>query len=82
MEPHAEQKRAWGAFCAKLGKRGVARAPHEGPRDYATRAAAALPAAGEAIRVSLGWTTQPGDIDRFVEAWTKIYDRTRRREAA
>jgi cysteine desulfurase len=39
-------------------------------------------AAGEAIRVSLGWTTQPGDIDRFVEAWGKIYDRTRRREAA
>ena len=39
-------------------------------------------AAGEAIRVSLGWTTQPGDIDRFVEAWRKIYDRTRRREAA
>lgn len=39
-------------------------------------------AAGEAIRVSLGWTTQPGDIDRFVDAWRKIYDRTRRREAA
>lgn len=39
-------------------------------------------AAGEAIRVSLGWTTQPGDVDRFVEAWSKIYDRTRRREAA
>ncbi len=38
--------------------------------------------AGEAIRVSLGWTTQPGDVDLFVQAWTKIYDRTRRREAA
>lgn len=39
-------------------------------------------AAGEAIRVSLGWTTQPGDIDRFIAAWSNIYDRTRRREAA
>jgi len=43
-------QRAWIAFCAKLGRRGLARAPHEGPRDYASRAAAALPAAADAIR--------------------------------
>lgn len=41
---------AWLAFCRKLGARGVPRAPYEGPRDYAERAATTLPAAGEAIR--------------------------------
>ena len=41
---------AWRAFCAKLGARGVARAPQEGPRDYAERAAGTLPASGDAIR--------------------------------
>ncbi|MEW6353460.1 MAG: DUF3488 and transglutaminase-like domain-containing protein [Pseudomonadota bacterium] len=30
-------------FCAKLARRGVVRAPHEGPMDFAARAAAALP---------------------------------------
>jgi hypothetical protein len=44
---------AWRAFCRKLAKRGVERAPHEGPRDYATRAASALPAARAAI-LSIG----------------------------
>jgi hypothetical protein len=34
---------AWRQFCRKLGARGVARAPHEGPRDYAERAARSLP---------------------------------------
>ncbi len=43
-------QRAWQAFCRKLGARGLARAPHEGPRDYSERAAAGLPAAGEPIR--------------------------------
>jgi len=38
-------QKAWRAFCRKLAMRGVERAPHEGPRDYATRAARALPAA-------------------------------------
>lgn len=41
---------AWAQFCRKLGARGVARAPHEGPRDFAERAAHDLPAAGEPIR--------------------------------
>jgi transglutaminase-like putative cysteine protease len=43
-------QRAWRAFCRKLGARGVARAPHEGPRDYSERAAARLPASGDPIR--------------------------------
>jgi len=40
---------AWNHFCRKLGARGVARAPHEGPRDFAERAARNLPSAREAI---------------------------------
>jgi hypothetical protein len=42
-------QRAWRTFCRKLARRGVARAPHEGPRDYSTRAARALPASRGAI---------------------------------
>ena len=42
-------QRAWRAFCAKLAARGVERSPHEGPRDYAERAARALPGARRAI---------------------------------
>jgi len=34
-------------------------------------------AAREAIRVSLGWATQPEDIDRLVENWGMVYRRTR-----
>jgi transglutaminase-like putative cysteine protease len=41
---------AWNVFCRKLGAKGVARAPHEGPRDYSERAARNLPSAGESIR--------------------------------
>ena len=41
---------AWNDFCLKLGAKGVARAPHEGPRDYSERAARSLPSADEAIR--------------------------------
>ncbi len=43
-------QRAWEAFCRKLGARGLARAPHEGPRDYSERAAAGLPDTAGAIR--------------------------------
>jgi transglutaminase-like putative cysteine protease len=42
-------QRAWRAFCRKLASRGIERSPHEGPRDYATRAARALPAARRTI---------------------------------
>ena len=39
---------AYDRLCRKLGRAGVARAPHEGPRDYLARAAGLLPeAAGE-----------------------------------
>jgi transglutaminase-like putative cysteine protease len=42
-------QRAWAAFCAKLAARGVERAPSEGPRDFAERAARSLPAARRPI---------------------------------
>jgi transglutaminase-like putative cysteine protease len=42
-------QKAWQAFCRKLAARGVERASHEGPRDYAARAARALPASRRAI---------------------------------
>jgi transglutaminase-like putative cysteine protease len=43
-------QRAWQKFCRKLGAHGIARAAHEGPRDYAERAARRLPAAAAAIQ--------------------------------
>ena len=42
-------QRAWRAFCRKLEACGIERAPHEGPRDFAQRAARARPAARRAI---------------------------------
>ncbi|HWM44194.1 MAG TPA: DUF3488 and transglutaminase-like domain-containing protein [Burkholderiales bacterium] len=42
-------QKAWRAFCRKLAARGVERSPAEGPRDFATRAARALPAARRSI---------------------------------
>jgi cysteine desulfurase len=30
-------------------------------------------AANEAIRVSLGWTSAPGDIERFISAWASLH---------
>jgi transglutaminase-like putative cysteine protease len=42
-------QRAWRAFCLKLAARGVERSPSEGPRDFAERAARALPSARRAI---------------------------------
>jgi len=42
-------QKAWRAFCQKLAKRGVERAANEGPRDYAARAARAIPAARVSI---------------------------------
>jgi transglutaminase-like putative cysteine protease len=42
-------QKAWRAFCGKLARRGVERAPHEGPRDYTTRAARAVPDARRMI---------------------------------
>jgi hypothetical protein len=48
MRPDPVQK-AWRAFCRKLAACGLERAPHEGPRDYSTRAARALPGSRRAI---------------------------------
>ena len=42
-------QRAWRVFCRKLSAKGVERAPQEGPRDYAERAARMLPGARRAI---------------------------------
>jgi transglutaminase-like putative cysteine protease len=42
-------QKAWRAFCRKLAARGVERGPSEGPRDYATRAARAVPTARTSI---------------------------------
>lgn len=42
--------RAWLALSRKLARKDLARAPHEGPRDYAERVAAALPEAAEPVR--------------------------------
>jgi transglutaminase-like putative cysteine protease len=42
-------QRAWRAFCLKLERSGVERSPTEGPRDFAARAARALPAARRPI---------------------------------
>jgi hypothetical protein len=42
-------QRAWRAFCLKLARNGVERSPSEGPRDFAERAARAIPAARRPI---------------------------------
>jgi hypothetical protein len=41
---------AWQLFCRKLAARGMACAPHEGPRDYSERAARNFPLAEASIR--------------------------------
>lgn len=43
-------QRAWLRFCEALARRGIEREPHEGPRDFAERAAQRLPGAGTSIR--------------------------------
>ena len=37
--------------------------------------------AASAIRVSLGWASAPDDVERFVDAWGRLYVRTRRAAA-
>jgi cysteine desulfurase len=34
-------------------------------------------AAASAVRISLGWASTPDDADRLVEAWGRLYARTR-----
>jgi transglutaminase-like putative cysteine protease len=45
-------ERAWRAVCKRLARRGLKRAPAEGPLDYGERAAAALPPGGA---VAMRW---------------------------
>ncbi len=49
VRPDPVQK-AWLAFCGKLAAAGIARAPHEGPRDFTERAAGARPVQAGEIR--------------------------------
>jgi cysteine desulfurase len=42
---------------------------------------ASAEAAGCSIRASLGWANTTADVDRFVEAWTKLYARVSHRAA-
>jgi len=66
-------QRAWLAFCRKLGARGLERAPSEGPRDYAERAARSLPTSDDAIRriadlyigLRYGSESGPGRLDEL-----------------
>jgi cysteine desulfurase len=36
--------------------------------------------AGSALRISLGWNTQDGDVTKCVEAWQALYRRTRQNQ--
>jgi transglutaminase-like putative cysteine protease len=47
-------QKAWLAFCAKAARRGVVRAPAEGPLDYGARASAAMPEQAETVREITG----------------------------
>jgi protein-glutamine gamma-glutamyltransferase len=47
--PAPEALRLYREFCGRLERAGVARAPHEGPRDFAQRIAVARPALAPAV---------------------------------
>jgi protein-glutamine gamma-glutamyltransferase len=49
---------AWQRFCAKLRRRNIARRPHEGPLDFAARAAKARPRRAEEIHAIAGLYAQ------------------------
>ncbi len=52
--PAEPAQRLWLAFCAKLGRKGLVRAPAEGPLDYTERAATHLPQRAAAMRAIAG----------------------------
>ena len=52
--PAEPTQRLWLAFCAKLGRTGLVRAPAEGPLDYTERAATHLPQRAAAMRAIAG----------------------------
>lgn len=66
-------QRAWLAFCRRLRDAGVDRAPHEGPRDFAQRAALHLPHASASITdiaqrylsLRYGQAASPSEVDGF-----------------
>ncbi len=72
MRRESAVQRAWLRFCAKLGRVGVERAAHEGPVDYAARAAERLPRRADAIRaiarlyVDLRYGPR-ADVERLLE---------------
>jgi transglutaminase-like putative cysteine protease len=64
---------AWQRFCRKLARRGAARHPTEGPRDYAQRIAQQFPEVAEDvrtigelyIRLRYGKRARPDDLQRL-----------------
>jgi cysteine desulfurase len=49
-----------------------------GPSNVLAAMGVAPDRAASAIRISLGWASTPGDVDRLVEVWGRLYARTRR----
>jgi cysteine desulfurase len=52
-----------------------------GPSHVLAAMGIAAEEAQTAIRVSLGWASTEADVDRFVGAWARLYERTRARAA-
>jgi transglutaminase-like putative cysteine protease len=76
--------RAYATLCRKLGRSGLARAPHQGPVDYGAALAAAHPALAGEARTLLAHYTQlrygvenPATHAREVEAFARAVRRLR-----
>jgi cysteine desulfurase len=52
-----------------------------GPSHVLAAMGVAADEAQSAIRVSLGWASTASDVDRFLAAWGRLYERTRTRAA-
>ena len=67
-----EALRLYREFCRRLAQAGIARAPHEGPRDFAERVAAARPAlaaeVGQVTRLYTALRYEPGADDALLAA--------------
>jgi transglutaminase-like putative cysteine protease len=65
--PPPEALRLYREFCRRLAQAGIARAPHEGPRDFAERVAAARPAlaaeVGQVTRLYTALRYEPAGAD-------------------
>jgi cysteine desulfurase len=53
-----------------------------GPSHVLAAMGVAADEAQTAIRISLGWASTASDVERFVAAWRRLYERTRGRAAA